>query len=83
VYVNGSVVPVVPLVNIDGDSGARMVFFDDHGTTIFGTTFFHYYRRRGRRDCGCRCVRSGGHWRLRTCCHSERQAGESKPGNEC
>ena len=42
VNVNGSVIPLGPLVNIDVYAGARMVFFDDHGTT-----FFHDYR-------GCR-----------------------------
>ena len=62
--VDGSVIPVVALVNVDVYAGARMVFFNDHGTA-----FFHYYGRRG-----CRCVGgSGGHWRrrLRTCGDAE------------
>jgi len=38
VNVDGSVIPVIPLVNIDVYAGARMVFFDDNRTTFFTTT---------------------------------------------
>jgi hypothetical protein len=80
VNVNGSVIPVVPLVNIDVYAGARMVFLDDHGTT-----FFHYY---GRCRCGDgrRCVsRSSSHWRRRlsTSGDSKGDASERQPGNKC
>jgi len=78
VNVDGSVTSVVVLANIDVNGGARMVFFDD-----YGTTFFHYY---GRCGCGRRRVSgSGGYWRRRlsTCGDSEGDAGERQPGDEC
>jgi hypothetical protein len=74
VNVDGSVIPVLPLANIDVYGCARMVFFDDHRAT-----FFHYYGRRGGRGCGC-VSGNGGHWRLYTCGDTERDADERQPG---